>query len=112
MIVREEYTGKVERLLKEAMGWDSETETYNQTMVTKISWEDNEVMVLQLNNETLVPIWRQTQWPSKRKSSQCGLFSGPCDLAYNVCYCQDLCQMKLSVLCSLQNTYLMCSISV
>ena len=64
--MREEPVTKVDRLMKEALGWDSETATYNKMKVMKVFWEDR----LQLNDEKLGPDWRQTQGPDRRRSSQ------------------------------------------
>ena len=67
--IREETTTKVDRLMKEAMGWDTEIMTFNKTKITKVSWEDGEVMILQLNYERRGPVWRQTQGPDRRRTS-------------------------------------------
>ena len=68
--VREEYAGKADLLLKEATGRDSATEAFDETQVSKIVCKDDEVMVLQLKNERLGPVWRPTQWLSKRRTVQ------------------------------------------
>ena len=61
MTMRQEKDSRIEedRLLKEATGRDSATETFDKTKVTKISWEDDEVMVLYLRKKRLGPVWRQ-----------------------------------------------------
>ena len=53
--VREEPVTKVDRLMKEALGWNTETATYNETKVTKAAWEDHKLKILQLNDEKLGP---------------------------------------------------------
>ena len=68
--VKEKPVTKVDRLIKDALGWDTETATYDKTKVTKVSWEDQEVMILQLKDEKLGPVWRQTQGPDRRRSIQ------------------------------------------
>ena len=60
----------MDRLLKEAKGRDSATKAFNETKVTKIVCKDDELMVLKLKDERLGPVWRLTQWPSKRRTSQ------------------------------------------
>ena len=61
MTMRQEKDNRIEEdcLLKEATGRDSATETFDKTKVTKISWEDDEVMVLYLRKKRLGPVWRQ-----------------------------------------------------
>ena len=39
-------------------------------MLTKVTLEDREIMILQMNNEKLGPLWRQTQGPDRKRSSQ------------------------------------------
>ena len=68
--MREEPVTKVDRLMKEALGWDSEMANYDETKVTKVAWEDSEVKILQLNDEKLGPVWRQTPGPDRRRSRQ------------------------------------------
>ena len=60
----------MDRLSKEVLGWDSETATYKETKATKVAWEECVVMLVQLNNEKLGPVWRQTEGPDRKKSSQ------------------------------------------
>ena len=53
------------------MHWaGTETATYDNDKLTKVSWEDREVMILQLNDKKLGPVWRQTNGPDRRRSSQ------------------------------------------
>ena len=69
LILREEYAGKVDRLLNEATGKGAGSEVFDETRLTKIIQEDNEVMVLQLKQDENGPVWRQTQVPGKRRLS-------------------------------------------
>ena len=60
----------MDRLLKEARGRDSTTKAFDETQVTKIVCEEDEVMVLKLKDKRLEQVWRLMQWPSKRRTSQ------------------------------------------
>ena len=51
----------MDHLLKEARFRDSATKAFDKTQVTKIVCEEDEVMVLKLKDERLVPVWRLTQ---------------------------------------------------
>ena len=66
--IRQEPTTKMDRLLKEAVGWDTGAATHDEDKLTKITWEDWEVMVLQLNDDKLGPVWRQTKGLDRRRS--------------------------------------------
>ena len=66
----EEPVTKVDWLMKEALGWDLETANFDKKKITKVAWEDCKVMILQLNNEKLGPVWRQSQGPDRRSSQQ------------------------------------------
>ena len=48
----------MDRLKKDALGWDTETETYDNDKWKKVSWEDRELMIVHLNDEKLGPVWR------------------------------------------------------
>ena len=67
--IREEPTTKVDRLLKEAVGWDTGAATHDEDKLTKVTWEDWEVMILQLNDDKLGPVWRQTKGLDRGRSS-------------------------------------------
>ena len=60
----------MDHLLKEARFRDSATKAFDKTQVTKIVCEEDKVMVLKLKDKRLGPVWRLTQWPSKRRTSQ------------------------------------------
>ena len=66
---KEEYAGKVDRLLKEATGKRAKSEVFDETRLTKIVYVDSKVMVLQLKQDRYEPVWRPTQWQSRRRSS-------------------------------------------
>ena len=69
MNLKDEYTGRVERLLKEATGRGPGYEEFDETCLTKIIKEDDEVMILQLRQDEDGPVWKQTQIPARRRSS-------------------------------------------
>ena len=60
----------MDHLLKEARFRDSATKAFDKTQVTKIVCEEDKVMALKLKDKRLGPVWRLTQWPSKRRTSQ------------------------------------------
>ena len=51
------------------MGWDTGAATHDEDKLTKVTWEDWEVMILQLNDDKLGPVWRQTKGLDRRRSS-------------------------------------------
>ena len=60
--LREEYAGKVDRLLKEATGKVAQSEVFNETRLTNIVHEDSEFLVLQLKQDRDGPVWRHTHY--------------------------------------------------
>ena len=45
-------------------------ELFDESKLTKIVHEDNEVMILQLKQDTNGPLWRKTKSRSRRRSSR------------------------------------------
>ena len=68
--IREEPVTKPDRLLKEAIGWSTDTPPQEENKLTKLIWEDKKVMLMQLMDEEQGPVWRQTQGPERRRPSQ------------------------------------------
>ena len=58
MNLKEEYTEKIERLIRESRGTASEGEEYDERYLTRIIKEDDKVMILQLHPKEDGPIWK------------------------------------------------------
>ena len=69
MNLKEEYTERIERLIREATGTGSQGEEFDKKCLTRIIKEDDEVMILHLHPEENGPVWKRAKIPKRRKSS-------------------------------------------
>ena len=56
MYLKDEYAERIERLLKEATGRGPGYEKFDETCLTKITKEDDEVMILRLKQDENGPV--------------------------------------------------------
>ena len=70
MNLKEEYADKLETLIREATGEESQDEEFNSNCLTRIIKEQDEIMVLQLHaQDPDGPVWKRARIPSRRSCS-------------------------------------------